>query len=246
MWFLLKRKPPSPKPPEDPPGRRSERAGELGEYKLSVSLREFGPEARLLSDLLIPNPGSRTGYSQIDHLLVTPYALFVLECKNFGHDVKGRRAKAYWWSAGHPFFNPLKQNQSHIRGLKRVLRLDSGIPFISVVSFSLRARVTVDDPELRRISSDEWLVADVEVPDYIARKLALCQNQASRPRLAPADVDAVAARVAAVNITDPKIRQAHIEAIRRLKASPTPKKRDSLRRSHPKETAGGRHRSRAR
>ena len=59
------------------------RIGELGEYKIDVQLRQLPKEDRYLSDVLLPNPKSRTGYSQIDHIVITPCAVFVIETKNY-------------------------------------------------------------------------------------------------------------------------------------------------------------------
>lgn len=242
MWFFRKRAfAGAPHPhSESARSRRAERTGELGEYKLAVSLRQFGPETRLLSDLLIPNRTSHTGYSQIDHVLVTPHALFVLACKNFGYRVKGSADHAYWWSAGHRVFSPLKQNQSHIRGLSRILRLPGQVPMVSVVSFSLRAPVIVEGAALQDVGADEWLLADVRVPDYIERRLALCRQRGEAP-LSRAGVEAVAAQIAAANITDPTVRQAHIDAIhrRRVPSSPPAAPSRSARAPARSRTAGG-------
>lgn len=52
--------------------------GDLGEYKIDIQLRQMPKEYRYLNDVLLPNSKSHTGYSQIDHVLVTP-------CQNHGH-----------------------------------------------------------------------------------------------------------------------------------------------------------------
>lgn len=74
----------------------SSRIGELGEYKIDAQLRQMPREIRYISDVLVRNPKSRTGYSQIDHVVITPYGLFVIETKNYKGEIKGRRTDKRW------------------------------------------------------------------------------------------------------------------------------------------------------
>ena len=39
-------------------------------------------EYKVLNDLLVTNPKSRSGYSQIDHVVIGPRAIFVIETRN--------------------------------------------------------------------------------------------------------------------------------------------------------------------
>lgn len=67
---------------------KSVRKGELGEYKINIQLDQMPKEYKHLSDLLIPNPKARSGFSQIDHVLLTPYAIFIIETKNYAGEIK--------------------------------------------------------------------------------------------------------------------------------------------------------------
>lgn len=75
--------------------------------------------------------------SQLDHLIVSPYGIFVVETKNhkgwvFG-DVNGKvwtqvlrgehGWRAYGGNAHYTFFNPVTQNQLHLQHLSRHLRI---------------------------------------------------------------------------------------------------------------------------
>lgn len=75
-----------------------------------------------MNDLLIPNFKSRTSYSQIDHLIITPYGIFVIETKNYNGEIKGTRGDRNW-SVGNRFkmYNPLMQNYSHIKAVEQLL-----------------------------------------------------------------------------------------------------------------------------
>ncbi|GGA43243.1 nuclease-related domain-containing protein [Psychrobacillus lasiicapitis] len=73
------------------------RKGELGEYKIDIQLSQMPIEYnKYLSDLLIRNPKSSTGYSQIDHVIITPYGLFVIETKNYQGTIYGGKDRKTW------------------------------------------------------------------------------------------------------------------------------------------------------
>jgi hypothetical protein len=94
----------------------STRIGELGEYKINIQLDQLPKDCKYLSDLLVPNSKSRTGYSQIDHLVISPYGLFVIETKNYNGEIKGKRDDKNWLVNNRfKMFNPLRQNYGHVK-----------------------------------------------------------------------------------------------------------------------------------
>lgn len=70
----------------------STRIGELGEYKINIQLDQLPKDCKYQSDLLLPNPKAKSGYSQIDHVIITPYGLFIVETKNYNGEIKGNRS----------------------------------------------------------------------------------------------------------------------------------------------------------
>lgn len=52
----------------------SSRIGELGEYKINIQLDQLPKDCKYLIDLLISNPKAKSGYSQVDHVIITPFA----------------------------------------------------------------------------------------------------------------------------------------------------------------------------
>ncbi|WP_049894743.1 nuclease-related domain-containing protein [Paenibacillus antibioticophila] len=94
----------------------STRIGELGEHKINIQLDQLPRECKSLSDLLIPNNKSRTGFSQIDHVVISPYCLFVIETKNYNGEIKGKRTDQQW-SVSNRFkmYNPLKQKLTRLK-----------------------------------------------------------------------------------------------------------------------------------
>ena len=100
--------------------------GEQGEAMLrqhtDLSLADKGYHA--LHDLLIPLYESTT---QIDHLYVSRYGIFVVETKNYAGWIYGDAEQKQWtqvlYQQKRRFYNPLKQNETHIKALAYLLKL---------------------------------------------------------------------------------------------------------------------------
>ncbi|WP_257985616.1 nuclease-related domain-containing protein [Bacillus sp. V5-8f] len=67
------------------------RKGELGEYKIDIQLDQLPKEFSHLSDKMVHNPKCISGYSQIDHIVITPYGIFVIETKNYQDTIYGAK-----------------------------------------------------------------------------------------------------------------------------------------------------------
>lgn len=195
------------------------RIGELGEYKLDLQLRQFAKPYRYLNDVFLANPGSPTGYSQVDHILVTPYAIFVIETKNYGGSIRGERRYAKWLANGKPsILNPLNQNYGHIKALQRILREYRGIRYISMVSLSKRCTINVED-QLRSVQSDELIVYDLKFTEYVQRKIALLKSEVASP-LSAEVIHAIVEKITAKNVVDPVVRAEHVQKARGIQSHP--------------------------
>ncbi|MCL6444880.1 MAG: NERD domain-containing protein [Alicyclobacillus sp.] len=196
------------------------RIGDIGEYKLDVQLRQMSNDRRYLNDVMIPYSRSRTGYSQIDHILITQYGLFVIEMKNYSGKIKGKAADKNWWVNGRfPMYNPIRQNRMHIRALQAILRNYRGLKFVSVVVFTKRCALYLDDNELRNPESDEFVIADIRFTDCIETKLRKLKRENSVQPLSESDVLRIFELIQSKNITDPKIRAEHKEKANQIKLS---------------------------
>jgi hypothetical protein len=189
------------------------RIGELGEHKINIQLAQLPEDCCHLNDLLVPNPKSRTGYSQIDHVVISPYGIFVIETKNYNGEIKGARSDRQW-SVSNRFrmYNPIMQNYGHIKALEALLPAHSNLRFISMVSFTMRCRFNID-PELRKIQSDELIVYDVELSEFISRKLIRLKADAA-PAMSAEAVNRIYDTIRLSNIEDHTIRRQHVEKIK--------------------------------
>jgi hypothetical protein len=86
------------------------------------------------NDLILPE---KKGTTQIDHLIVSEYGIFIIETKNMKGSIYGNPYEKYWtqWLADgkHPFQNPFHQNYKHKKCLEELLKIKPDIYFEVVV-----------------------------------------------------------------------------------------------------------------
>ena len=92
---------------------------------------------RILNDVMIPD--SAGGTTQIDHIVLSPYGIFVIETKNMKGWIFGDRNSDKWmqqiYRCKNQFQNPFRQNYKHIVSLAELI----GLPVIqcSILLFFL-------------------------------------------------------------------------------------------------------------
>lgn len=113
--------------------------GRIGEKRVSSVLSTL-PDGYFPFDNIHLREGDRS--TQIDHVVVSPYGIFVIETKNYKGWIYGRRRAEYWtqniYGTKFPLRNPVRQNYAHTRALQELL----GIPlnrFVQIVVFLDRA-----------------------------------------------------------------------------------------------------------
>ena len=110
----------------------------LIEKKLKKLIRS-GVSGSILRNVYVPKAGG--GTSEIDVLFVTQKGIFVIESKNYSGWIFGDE-DSYQWTATlangtkNRFYNPIKQNRTHIKWLRAQLGRD--VPLHSLAVFSER------------------------------------------------------------------------------------------------------------
>lgn len=100
--------------------------GMIGEAFINLGIRLFldKREYHLLKNVTLPTP---QGTTQIDHVIVSRFGLFVIETKNIKGWIFGNPAHKSWtqqlYRRRHTFQNPLRQNYLHLMTLKSLLGL---------------------------------------------------------------------------------------------------------------------------
>ena len=134
--------------------------GKMGERAVDNTLQSHGFEKRYtVSDLIFVSDGKSV---QIDHILINPHGLFVIETKNYGGRIYGSDGQHEWTQvlgrSKHRFYNPVKQNATHVYHLNKIL--PKKVPIHSVVVFVRNNTSYITSNSVVGLSS---------LPEYLSR-----------------------------------------------------------------------------
>ena len=126
--------------------------GARGEYRTSQILETATFENKLLFNCYIPNrSGDKT---ELDIIMISTKGIYVVENKNYSGWIFGDEQSKNWCETlkGKKFFfyNPVKQNKSHIKNLEKVLNIGED-KYISLITFNKNAilkKVKTESPKL--------------------------------------------------------------------------------------------------
>ena len=110
--------------------------GELGERKVSDTLEKLSGYYHLFNDVTIVNKKSNMSH-QLDHILIHPHGIFVIETKNYKGEFQYDELFRAWYKVVNKKLerikSPLSQNKSHEINLFKLLKGQYNV--ISVVVF---------------------------------------------------------------------------------------------------------------
>lgn len=100
------------------------RTGQVGEHQVHTLLVQHYPPSWVLRDVTLPDP--QGGTVQIDHILVCPAGVLVLETKHWSGKIDASYRAAHWvqWFPNGTvryYQNPLHQNNLHLRVVRYYL-----------------------------------------------------------------------------------------------------------------------------
>jgi len=103
--------------------------------------------------------------SQIDHVITSPYGIFVVETKNYKGWIFGSESAQNWtqviYRTKNNFHNPIIQNKGHIKHLSYFLDYSDKSAYHSIVTFTSRAtlkKVNTVTPVIYSI----WLTSHIK------------------------------------------------------------------------------------
>lgn len=155
--------------------------GAIGEFRVNLSIQnELDFEKfHLLKNVTIPCDDGTT--TQIDHVIVSQYGLFVLETKNMTGWIFGNVRQKTWTQVIHrhksKFQNPLHQNYKHVKTLQQLLGLGdeqiySLVAFVgdSIFKTDMPENVTSGKGYLKFIQSKtDVVLSEQDVKDIVAK-----------------------------------------------------------------------------
>lgn len=126
---------------------RHQGAGESAVKRKIESLIKRKSEFGLFNGIILKTPD---GTTQIDHILISPYGIFVIETKNFKGWIFGDANQKKWTQSLYKnkfqFQNPIHQNFKHVKAVQNFLNVNSKFIF-SIVVFAGNSRFMTDMPE---------------------------------------------------------------------------------------------------
>ena len=99
--------------------------GKVGEFAVALHVKLYLKDVQyiLLNDCTLPD--EQSGTTQIDHILLSPYGIFIIETKNYKGWIFGSERQKLWtqkiFKKSYKFQNPLHQNYKHQKVLEQVL-----------------------------------------------------------------------------------------------------------------------------
>ena len=120
--------------------------GIIGEKTTSSILLFLDKSKYKVINNVVLKSGDKT--SQIDHIVISDYGIFVIETKNYKGWILGSENSEYWtqviYKRKEKLYNPIRQNLSHIKALKDCLYEFPDIDYKSIIVFSTKAEIKVN------------------------------------------------------------------------------------------------------
>ena len=165
--------------------------GALGESSVKHLLSRLPEDSyRVLNDIMV---NGKYGLTQIDHVVVSKYGVFVVETKNMKGKIYGGDQSREWtkYSKGRKmtFKNPMNQNYGHVKALEQLTNLSPDL-FHSIVVFVGSARLQFDAGRgvvyerdlLKLIRSYQTEVISISQVDHITEMIWSANNNTSETR----------------------------------------------------------------
>lgn len=135
--------------------------GKKGERQVAKVLMRLPDGYTIFNDVYIVENGKSI---QIDHVVLSPHGIFVIETKNYRGWIYGDEKAQYWiknmYGTKYQFYNPLLQNYSHLKGLQSLFGFPLQV-FIPIVVFTNAANIKGHYPNHNVINVSE-LISTIE------------------------------------------------------------------------------------
>ncbi len=170
-------------------------------------------ERHWLFNVYIPRANGKT--TEIDAILFHSSGIYIFESKNYGGWIFGSEDQEYWTQCLKPsrysptqkykFYNPLKQNQLHIKSYKAYLQQDlKNIPIHSVVVFGNRAVFR----DIQLSSYTHCLTTQANLPYFLDHIIY------NTPPVSMGEINEIYKKTIPLSRVSDDVKQQHIENIR--------------------------------
>lgn len=174
--------------------------GIIGEKTVSAMLNLLDKSDYKIINNILLKTGELT--SQIDHVVISSFGIFVIETKNYKGWIFGYENSEYWtqviYKYKKKFYNPIRQNSGHIRTLKSCLKEYPDLEYKSIIVFSTKADIKIDTQ------------IDVINVYSLLRTIKNC----SAVNLSGGDMDNIFQKINAACLIDSFSRREHVSSIK--------------------------------
>jgi hypothetical protein len=187
-------------------------SGYYGEYLTFKYLESLKGHHKILANIYVPK-GDDGQTTEVDLILVHEKGIYVLESKNYGGWIYGNEKSTYWtqtFKTGkkEKFYNPIFQNNTHLKHLKNVLyNIDPKI-FKSIIVFSERCTLKKIDLS----SSDVQVIKRNNLQQTLNRLIHNSEIVLSKDR-----VDEIYRSLKIYTLVKDDVKRKHIENINSYK-----------------------------
>ena len=175
--------------------------GFLGEKSAAIFLSRLDSSKYKVINNIMLQVGGKT--SQIDHVVISNFGIFVIETKNYKGWITGNEYDDYWtqviFKSKEKLRNPIKQNFGHIKALKEHLKEFPDIKYISIVAFTTKA--------------DLKLTTQTDVV-YTVELIKTIKAHSTFEIISDTDKEKIYSKLLSLNVDSKEARKAHIKSIK--------------------------------
>ncbi len=170
--------------------------GWFGEKTVAIILSTLPQDKyQVINNVMLRQTNGKT--TQIDHVVISPYGIFIIETKNYKGYITGSEWGEKWTeNKKYSIPNPLKQNYGHMKALAELLELAEEM-FVPIVVFTVDATVKIQS---------ERIVYTTQL-----RKTIRAYQE---PKMGADQVNAITDKIKNTNIDSKKARKDHVQTIR--------------------------------
>jgi hypothetical protein len=175
--------------------------GFLGEKSAAIFLSRLDSSKYKVINNIMLQIGGKT--SQIDHVVISNFGIFVIETKNYKGRIIGNEYDDYWtqviFKSKEKLRNPIKQSFGHIQALKEHLKEFPDIKYISIVAFTTKA--------------DLKLTTQTDVV-YTVELIKTIKAHSTFEIISDTDKEKIYSKLLSLNVDSKEARKAHIKSIK--------------------------------
>lgn len=188
--------------------RAIKRQGNKAEKEVSQILRGMGRNYHVFDNVMLKT-NKQGGTTQIDHVVVSPFGIFVIETKSHKGKVYGDCVGKYWTQClynkrgtvdKYQFYSPYFQNAGHLKNLYKLTGLDCRF-FLGLIVFT----------------SDEINLIDCKCPNVChANDLAQYMYSYKQRILSDAQVNEIIGQLKKNNIQSAYFDKKHVKYVKSM------------------------------